>query len=343
MNRVWEASRQSGGALLVLLAIADFADDEGLAYPSISTLARKARLSDRQVQRVIAELVAARELMVQPGCGRQGSHLFHVMVGVAPHDSPTPRQTVTPDNMSPRQYVTGDKLSPSARHRRRDGVTPASSTGVTPASPKPSFPEPSRTVTPLPPATGSAHRQQRGELVRQGATQPLPAPSASAAEQLIEALYRGLSVELDQLTPAMRARELVIAEQLVQVGATPAEAEAYARDMGNVGNRLAPIDLRSFERERASWLARRRAGSSAGGGRYVDRTGQDIDGRPVRPPPALRARNLDTPAATPLDRCPETEARARTGNRRANDQPSATFRSPAEWTAALRRRVEDTD
>jgi hypothetical protein len=46
LNRVWEASRQTGGALLVLLAIADFADDDGLAYPSISTLARKARLSD---------------------------------------------------------------------------------------------------------------------------------------------------------------------------------------------------------------------------------------------------------------------------------------------------------
>jgi hypothetical protein len=81
MNRVWEASHQSGGALLVLLAIADFADDDGVAYPSIGTLARKARLSPRQVQRVIADLVAASELVVRPGAGRQGSHLFRVTVG----------------------------------------------------------------------------------------------------------------------------------------------------------------------------------------------------------------------------------------------------------------------
>ncbi len=350
MNRVWEASHQTGGALLVLLAIADFADDEGLAYPSISTLARKARLSDRQVQRVIADLVAARELTVQPGCGRQGSHLFHVTVGVTPHDRATPRHSVTPDNMTPRQNVTGDNLSPSGRHRRREGVTPASSAGVTPASPKPSFPEPSRTVSPLPPSTSSAQPQQQGELDGEGTAPhtdraqppPLAAPTPPAT-QLIEALYRGLSVELDQLTPAIRARELVIAEQLVRVGATPAEAAAYARDMGNVGNRLAPIDLRSFERERASWLARRRAGSSAGGGRYVDRTGQDIDGQPVRPPPEQSAANLETPAPTPSEGTQAAEARAGTGDHRDADQPPATFSSPADWTAALRRRVEDTD
>jgi hypothetical protein len=180
--------------------------------------------------------------------------------------------------------------------------------------------------------------------VRTDRVEPLPAPpAASAAAQLIEALYRGLSVDLDQLTPAIRARELVIAEQLVQVGATPAEAEAYARDMGNVGNRLAPIDLRSFERERASWLARRRAGSSAGAGRYVDRTGQDIDGQPVRPPPGLSAPNFETPEPTPPDGTHEAEAHARTGDHRDDDQPAAAFSSPADWTAALRRRVEDID
>ena len=98
MSRVWERSRQSGGALLVLLAMADFADDQGLAFPSIGTLARKARLSERQVQRVLAELAAAGELVVRPGAGRQGSHLFRVTVGAA---TPAPDKTSPPDRMSP--------------------------------------------------------------------------------------------------------------------------------------------------------------------------------------------------------------------------------------------------
>src|SRR5918911_5780534 len=98
MSRVWESSRQSGGALLVLLAIADFADDQGLAFPGVRTLARKARLSDRQVQRVLVELAAAGELVVRRGAGRQGSHLFRVTVGPP---TPAPRHNVTPHTMSP--------------------------------------------------------------------------------------------------------------------------------------------------------------------------------------------------------------------------------------------------
>ena len=33
-SRVWESSAQSGGGLLMLLAIADFADDDGVAFPA---------------------------------------------------------------------------------------------------------------------------------------------------------------------------------------------------------------------------------------------------------------------------------------------------------------------
>jgi hypothetical protein len=88
---------------------------------------------------------------------------------------------------------------------------------------------------------------------------PPPDARPPSARQLVDGLYRGLGHHLDDLTAAIRARELAIAEQLVGVGATPAQAEAYAREMSTFGNRLAPINLRSFERERASWLARRRA------------------------------------------------------------------------------------
>jgi hypothetical protein len=333
MTRVWEASRQSGGALLVLLAIADFADDDGIVYPSTGTLARKARLSPRQVQRVIADLIAARELIVQPGCGRQGSHLFRVAVGTPEGRTHSPRQDVTPDNMSP-----------PPRHRRRAGVSPASGEEVTPASPEPSYREPSGTVTPPPPSADRPQQQQGGGEKRRveqatiRAGQPLP--GESSARLLVQALYRVLGVELDQLTPAIRTRELTIAGQLVRVGATPAEAEAYARETGALGQRLAPIDLRSFERERASWLARRRG--SFGRSRYVDRTGQGIVDEPITrtqlPVPDETARSKPSPQEPTAEASPPTHDRAR------DEEPASDrLSSPLDWTAALRRRLKRAD
>ena len=75
------------------------------------------------------------------------------------------------------------------------------------------------------------------------------------------------------MTAAIRRRDLVIAAELLTTGATPSEAEAYAVETSAVGGRIAPVDLRSFERERLGWLARRQGHRREGRG-YVDRTGQ---------------------------------------------------------------------
>jgi hypothetical protein len=57
MTFVWEAFPGSGGELIVLLAMADYADDEGgNIYPSVPTLAKKSRMSDRGVQKVLRGL-----------------------------------------------------------------------------------------------------------------------------------------------------------------------------------------------------------------------------------------------------------------------------------------------
>ena len=83
------------------------------------------------------------------------------------------------------------------------------------------------------------------------------------------AFYRGLGAAPSIATDAMQRRDLAIARQLVAAGTTPCEAEAYARETSGVESRLAPVDLRSFERERPGWLARQRRQER----RYTDRTG----------------------------------------------------------------------
>jgi Helix-turn-helix domain len=67
------------GKLLILLAIADFADN-GEAWPSIPTLARKSRLKERQTQYAIKSLVRSGELKVSKNKGPRGCHLYHIVI-----------------------------------------------------------------------------------------------------------------------------------------------------------------------------------------------------------------------------------------------------------------------
>lgn len=78
MSRLWAESSQRGGALLVLLAIADFANDEGLAHPSVQTLARKSRLSESQVHHILRELQASKELVIERNAGPHRSNIYRV-------------------------------------------------------------------------------------------------------------------------------------------------------------------------------------------------------------------------------------------------------------------------
>lgn len=76
---VWEHSRATGVELLVLLAIADYTNDDGRAWPSQDTIARKARCSDRTVRRVVDRLVELGELAVlREGGGRGRSAVYRL-------------------------------------------------------------------------------------------------------------------------------------------------------------------------------------------------------------------------------------------------------------------------
>jgi hypothetical protein len=58
IHNVWEDTRTTDHTeLLVMLALADFSNDEGRCYPSMRTIARKARIEDRSVRRIIGRLI----------------------------------------------------------------------------------------------------------------------------------------------------------------------------------------------------------------------------------------------------------------------------------------------
>lgn len=56
-SAVWEFAPVSGSELLTLVALADIADDDGVAYPSYAHLAKKTRLSERQIKRIVKSLL----------------------------------------------------------------------------------------------------------------------------------------------------------------------------------------------------------------------------------------------------------------------------------------------
>jgi hypothetical protein len=64
MSQCWSQSKHSATDLLMLLAIADFSDDKGKAYPAIGTLAAKCRMGRRNAQYVIKKLEDSGELSV---------------------------------------------------------------------------------------------------------------------------------------------------------------------------------------------------------------------------------------------------------------------------------------
>ena len=70
MNWAW---RQALTLKLVLTALADAADDQGICWPSVSTLARNCEVSTITVQRALRTLINQGPLIAEPRRRRYGS------------------------------------------------------------------------------------------------------------------------------------------------------------------------------------------------------------------------------------------------------------------------------
>jgi DNA-binding transcriptional ArsR family regulator len=130
MNWVWEHSAAKGTERLLLLAIADAADDTGRnAFPSVDTLARKIVMSPRTVQRLVAKLEAGGLIEVERQLGGRDSNRYRIVMPepqigagtVATRDPHEPHESSAEstggDKLSPRQIDTPDiATSPLRRH-----------------------------------------------------------------------------------------------------------------------------------------------------------------------------------------------------------------------------------
>ena len=84
MSRVWDESKMASTELLLLLALADHANDYGTCYPGIEHLAHKTRKSERQVKRLLVKLEAAGELFIpHRNGGRETANRYFIVCGLS--------------------------------------------------------------------------------------------------------------------------------------------------------------------------------------------------------------------------------------------------------------------
>lgn len=121
MARVWDSGIEDRSELLVMLALADFCDDDGKCWPSMARIAEKARTTERGAQKIVRRLEACGWLSVDTGNGRGGCN----------------RYTLNPERETP------NAVPPNAVHPEHGDTKPR--TGVQ-KTPNGGSPEPSGTV-----------------------------------------------------------------------------------------------------------------------------------------------------------------------------------------------------
>ena len=140
MARVWEKSKHAGSELLMLLALADFSDDEGRAYPAVPTLAKKCRMTPRNANLILAALRRTGELIIRKNEGPKGTNLYQIAYHPTPEAAfiPEERFTLKPASVTPEAGFlkplkpASDK--PSVNHQepptKRDAAKPHRSKNI---------------------------------------------------------------------------------------------------------------------------------------------------------------------------------------------------------------------
>lgn len=135
MTLVWERAPYTAGSLLVLLALADWANDDGIAWPSMERLAMKARIDKRSAQRIVRQLAKDGTIEIDEGGGRGKQHRYLIQTETMTKRHPLEEaETVTP--VSPITEIKGDILNTKTVTFEAERVTSDTQT-VTPVSPDP--------------------------------------------------------------------------------------------------------------------------------------------------------------------------------------------------------------
>lgn len=185
MHWAWD-QRLPPSLKLVLMALADAADDEGQCWPSVRTIAVKCCISERTVQRVMKEFKAMGLLLSesrQTSSGRQTSNCYFLNVNCYP-----------------------DKLSPSHAICRGEGDK-----GVAPGVTELCHPPGDTAVSPLEPPYEPTNEPQQQPATEKAKSLELPQGLSDAEKLAIAELLKQVDqavaqLLLDELAGAMQSK-----------------------------------------------------------------------------------------------------------------------------------------
>lgn len=124
MSWVWQNSPYEGKALLLHLALGDFADDAGRCWPSQTTLARRARCTTRHVRDTISQMIEDGYVVLERASNGRDSHRYRLTNKVAdflPKSVPERKsEAVTPevDDHDPGNWPPKNHQEPSKEPKR---------------------------------------------------------------------------------------------------------------------------------------------------------------------------------------------------------------------------------
>lgn len=75
---IWDHAPENRSDLLVLLALADYCNDEFQCWPSVKSIAQKCRMTERGVQKIIRRLEDENWLFIDTGNGRKGCNQYKI-------------------------------------------------------------------------------------------------------------------------------------------------------------------------------------------------------------------------------------------------------------------------
>ncbi len=120
MSEVWKHAPVDQGDLLILLALSDWADDNGRCFPAVATIASKARMSRRNAQRCLEALEKNGLIRVETGAGPKGCNVYFVdiegiraaakMAALAAAESASGDDKMSPPENGDDAGVRGDKF-----------------------------------------------------------------------------------------------------------------------------------------------------------------------------------------------------------------------------------------
>jgi len=99
MSQIWNGGPEKQSDRFVLLALADYANDDGECWPSIAVVMRKTCMSKRGIQTVLRRLKADGWLEIEAGGGRKNCNLYRVKTPQEMHpagDAPPHMSAETP-------------------------------------------------------------------------------------------------------------------------------------------------------------------------------------------------------------------------------------------------------